>query len=66
MTTIVSFSETTSRQIAALAAAEGATVEQWLNRYVLDIDRACRDRGGVEAIESEVASRNTNVAPTPQ
>lgn len=57
---IVSFNETTSRQIAALAAAEGATVEQWLNRYVLDIDRACRDRGGVEAIEAANASIPTS------
>lgn len=57
MTTIVSFNETTSREIAALAEAEGCTVEQWLNRYTLDIHRGVTDRGGVEAIEAENAAR---------
>ena len=58
MTTIVSFNATTSRNIAALAEAEGKTVEEWMFRYVHDIDRAVRDRGGVEAIEAETAARN--------
>ena len=37
MTTIVSFDATTSREIAALASAEGTTPEQWLNRYAISI-----------------------------
>ena len=45
MPTIISFDATTSREIAALAEAERTTVEQWLNRYVLDIRRAVADRG---------------------
>lgn len=53
----ISFDETTSREIAALASAEGATTEQWLNRYVIDIHRAVTDRGGVEAVEAETLAR---------
>lgn len=64
MTTIVSFPETTSAQIAALATSEGTTVEQWLNRYVLDIDRTVMLRGGIDAILAEAESRNTNGTPT--
>lgn len=74
MTTIVSFPETTSAQIAALATSEGTTVEQWLNRYVLDIDRTVMLRGGVDAILAEAEARNAaqqaandavQAAPTP-
>lgn len=43
MTAIISFSEETSREIAALAEAEGANVDQWLNRYVIDIHRYHRN-----------------------
>lgn len=57
MSTILSFDEPTSREIAALASAEGTTTEQWLNRYVIDIHRAVTDRGGVEAMEAETAAR---------
>lgn len=57
MTTIVSFSETTSREIAVLAAHEGCTVEQWLNRYVIDIRRAVADRGGIDVLEASNAAR---------
>lgn len=53
----IAFDEPTSREIAALASAEGTTTEQWLNRYVIDIHRAVRDRGGVEAIEAANAAR---------
>lgn len=31
------FTEATQREIAALAANEGCTVEQWMDRFVLDI-----------------------------
>lgn len=55
MTTIVSFNETTSRNIAALAEAEGKTVEEWLHRYDLDIARGVSDRGGIDAIEASNA-----------
>lgn len=61
MTAIISFSEETSREIAALAEAEGANVDQWLNRYVVDIHRAVTDRGGVEALEAANASRREAV-----
>ena len=57
MSTIVSFSETTSREIAALADAEGASTEQWINRYVIDIRRAVADHGGIDALEAENAAR---------
>ena len=53
----ISFDETTSREIAALASAEGTTTEQWLNCYVFNIHRAIRDRGGIEAIEAANAAR---------
>ena len=74
LTTIVSFSETTSREIAVLAAHEGCTVEQWLNRYVIDIRRAVADRGGIDALEAANASRReaaatpetTTTEPTPE
>lgn len=59
----ISFDEPTSREIAALASAEGTTTEQWLNRYVIDIHRAVRDRGGVEAIEAANAAISPNNAP---
>lgn len=57
MSAIISFDATTSREIAALAAHEGCTVEQWLNRYVLDIRRAVADRGGIEALEAANAAK---------
>lgn len=57
MPATISFDATTSREIAALAEAEGAMVEQWLNRYVLDIRRAVADRGGIDALEAANASR---------
>ena len=66
MTTIVSFPETTSAQIAALATSEGTTVEQWLNRYVLDIDRTVMLRGGIDAILAEAATRNAEARDLPQ
>lgn len=56
MSTTISFDSTTSREIAALAAHEGCTVEQWLNRYVIDIHRAVHDRGGIEALEAATAA----------
>jgi len=62
MSTIVSFDPTTSREIAALAGAEGATVEQWLNRYVIDIHCAVADRGGIDALEAANASRREATA----
>ena len=72
MTTIVSFPETTSAQIAALATSEGTTVEQWLNRYVIDIRRAVADRDGIDALEAANAARRaaaenpTATEPTPE
>ena len=57
MTAIISFSEETSREIAALAEAEHATIDQWLNRYVIDIHRAVADRGGIDVLEAANASR---------
>lgn len=57
MAPIISFDATTSREISALAAHEGCTVEQWLNRYVIDIRRAVADRGGIEALEAANATR---------
>ena len=64
MSAIVSFNETTSREIAALAESEHATVEQWLNRYVLDIRRAVADRGGIDALEAANESAKIE-APIP-
>lgn len=63
MPTIVSFDSTASREIAALSGAEGATVEQWLNRYVIDIHRAVTDRGGIEALEAANAAKIAPPAP---
>lgn len=63
MTAIISFSEETSREIAALAEAEGANVDQWLNRYVIDIRRAVADRGGIEALEAANAAKIAPPAP---
>ena len=63
MSTIVSFSETTSREIAALADAEGASTEQWINRYVIDIRRAVADRGGIDALEAANASYRDTTVP---
>ena len=62
MTAIISFSEETSREIAALAEAEHATVDQWLNRYVIDIHRAVADCGGIDALEAANASRRETAA----
>ena len=68
----IAFDETTSREITALAEAEGATVEQWLNRYIIDIRRAVADRGGIEALEAANATRRaaaenpTATEPTPE
>lgn len=66
MPTILSFDETTSREIAALASAEGTTPEQWLNRYALNIHRVVRDRGGIEALEAENASRKITTEEEPK
>lgn len=57
MSTILSFDEPTSREIAALASAEGTTTEQWLNRYVIDIHRAVADRGGIDELEAANAAK---------
>lgn len=57
MATTRLFDETTSRYAAALAENIGQTPEEYLGAYARDIHRAVRDRGGIEAIESENAAR---------
>lgn len=63
MTTILSFDESTSREIAALAENIGQTPDQYLDAFARDIHRAVRDRGGVEAIEAANAAISPNNAP---
>lgn len=64
MATTLSFDETTSREIAALAENIGQTPEGYIEAYARDIHRAVRDRGGIEAIESENATRRTTQEAT--
>lgn len=66
MTAIISFSEETSREIAALAENIGQTPDQHLDAFARDIHRAVRDRGGVEAIEAENASRKITAEEEPK
>lgn len=66
MTAIISFSEETSREIAALAENIGQTPDQYLDAFARDIHRAVRDRGGVEAIEAENASRKITAEEEPK
>ena len=66
MSTILSFDEPTSRAIAALAENIGQTPDQHLDAFARDIHRAVRDRGGVEAIEAENASRKITAEEEPK
>jgi len=63
MSTILSFDEPTSREIAALAENISQTPDQYLDAFARDIHRAVRDRGGVEAIEAANAAISPNNAP---
>jgi len=47
----ISFTETASRNITALAVAQGITPEQYLIRYEIDIANAVTQRGGIDALE---------------
>lgn len=58
----VAFSEAASRNIRALAALEGKTPEDYLNRYAIDIANTVRDRGGIEALEAEIQAREEAAA----
>lgn len=57
MSIILSFDETTSREIAALAESIGQTPETYIEAFARDIHRAVKDREGIEAIEAENAAR---------